>query len=56
MPERAHQLAWARQRRPKASRLSRNPALRAAVQGMLNRRYSPEQASGRLKAMAPEPV
>jgi IS30 family transposase len=53
MPERAHQLAWARQRRPKASRLSRNPALRAAVQGMLNRRYSPEQASGRLKAMHP---
>jgi transposase len=54
MPERAHQLAWARQRRPKASRLSRNPALRAAVQGMLDRRYSPEQASGRLKAMHPD--
>ena len=53
MPERAHQLAWLRQRRPKASRLSRNPALRAAVQGMLDRRYSPEQASGRLKAMHP---
>jgi IS30 family transposase len=53
MPERAHQLAWARQRRPKASKLSRNPALRAAVQGMLRRRYSPEQASGRLKAMHP---
>jgi transposase, IS30 family len=52
-PERAHQLAWQRQRRPKASKLSRNPALRAAVQGMLNRRYSPEQASGRLKAMHP---
>ena len=53
LPERAHQLAWARQRRPKASKLSRNPALRAAVQGMLDRRYSPEQASGRLKAMHP---
>jgi transposase, IS30 family len=53
MPERAHQLAWARQRRPKASKLSRDPALRAAVQGMLDRRYSPEQASGRLKAMHP---
>ena len=53
MPERAHQLAWARQRRPKASKLGRNPVLRAAVQGMLDRRYSPEQASGRLKAMHP---
>ena len=54
MPERAHQLAWARQRRPKASKLSRNPALRAAVQGMLRRRYSPEQASGRLKVHYPD--
>jgi transposase, IS30 family len=53
MPERACQLAWQRQRRPKPSKLSRDPALRAAVQGMLDRRYSPEQASGRLKAMHP---
>ena len=53
MPERAHQLAWQRQRRPKPSKLSRDPVLRAAVQGMLDRRYSPEQASGRLKAMHP---
>jgi transposase, IS30 family len=53
MPERADRLAWERQRRPKASKLSRNPRLRAAVQGMLERRYSPEQASGRLKAMHP---
>jgi IS30 family transposase len=52
-PELAHQLARGRQRRPKPSRLSRDPALRAAVQGMLERRYSPEQASGRLKAMHP---
>jgi IS30 family transposase len=52
-PERAHQLAWQRQRRPKPSRLAANPALRSAVQGLLNRRYSPEQASGRLKAMHP---
>ena len=54
MPERAGRLAWERQRRPKASRLSRNPRLREAVQGMLERRYSPEQASGRLKAMHPD--
>jgi IS30 family transposase len=53
MPERADRLAWERQRRPKASKLSQNPRLRAAVQGMLERRYSPEQASGRLKAMHP---
>src|SRR5580704_9376611 len=52
-PERAHGLARRRQRRPRASRLSRNPALRAAVQGMLDRRYSPEQASGRLKVDYP---
>ena len=32
-PERAHQLAWERQRRPKPSKLARDPALRAAVQG-----------------------
>ncbi len=44
-PERAHRLAWERQRRPKPSRLSRNPVLRGVVQGLLDRRYSPEQAS-----------
>jgi transposase, IS30 family len=52
-PGLAHQMARDRQRRPKASKLSRNPALRAAVQGMLDRRHSPEQASGRLKEMHP---
>lgn len=54
MPERAHQLAWQRQRRPKPSRLAANPALRAAVQKLLDRRYSPEQASGRLKVQFPD--
>jgi transposase, IS30 family len=54
VPERAHQLAWRRQRRPKPSKLSVNPVLRAAVQGMLDRRYSPEQASGRLKVLHPD--
>jgi IS30 family transposase len=54
MPERAHQLAWRRQRRPKASKLSGNPRLRAAVQGMLEGRHSPEQASGRLKVRYPD--
>ena len=53
-PERADRLAWERQRRPKPSKLSRNPALRERVQGMLDRRHSPEQASGRIKAMHPD--
>jgi transposase, IS30 family len=53
-PERAHRLAWQRQRRPKPSKLSRNPVLREAVQGMLDRRYSPEQASGRLTVLHPD--
>src|SRR5215469_3434674 len=52
-PERAHRLAWERQRRPKPSRLSQHPVLRAQVQHMLDRRYSPEQASGRLKVLYP---
>jgi IS30 family transposase len=53
-PERAERLAWERQRRPKPSRLSARPALRAEVQHLLDRRYSPEQASGRLKLMHPQ--
>jgi transposase, IS30 family len=53
LPERAHRLAWERQRRPKPSRLSQQPALRAAVQQLLDRRYSPEQVSGRLEALYP---
>ncbi|HEV3289709.1 MAG TPA: IS30 family transposase, partial [Streptosporangiaceae bacterium] len=53
-PERAHRLAWERQRRPKPSKLSQYPVLAAAVQAMLDRRYSPEQASGRLKVLHPD--
>jgi IS30 family transposase len=53
-PERAHRLAWERQRRPKPSKLSRSPALRAEVQAMLDRRCSPEQASGRLTVEFPD--
>lgn len=52
-PERAHRLAWERQRRPKGPKLSRHPVLRDQVQQMLDRRYSPEQASGRLKVLYP---
>jgi transposase, IS30 family len=53
-PERAHRLAWERQRRPRGSKLSGCPALRAAVQALLDRRYSPEQASGRLPVLYPD--
>jgi transposase, IS30 family len=52
-PERAHRLAWERQRRPKASKLARNPRLRAEVQRLLAKRYSPEQVSGRLTVEHP---
>jgi transposase, IS30 family len=53
-PERAHRLAWERQRRPKPSKLARNPALRTEVQQLLDRRYSPQQVSGRLKMLHPD--
>jgi transposase, IS30 family len=52
-PERAHRMAWDRQRRPKPSKLSGRPELRERVQQMLDRRYSPEQVAGRLKALYP---
>jgi transposase, IS30 family len=54
MPEQADQMAWARQRRPKASKLSQHPELRERVQVLLGRRFSPEQVSGRLKADHPD--
>jgi transposase, IS30 family len=53
-PERAHQMAWQRQRRPKPSRLSQYPLLRAEVQRRLARRHSPEQIAGRLKVLHPD--
>ena len=53
-PERAHRLAWERQRRPKPSKLARHPVLRARVQQLLHRRYSPAQVSGRLTVLHPD--
>jgi transposase, IS30 family len=53
-PERAHRLAWERQRRPKPSRLAADPVLRGRVQQLLDRRFSPEQVSGRLKVLHPD--
>ena len=53
-PERAHTLAWQRQRRPKPSKLATHPVLRARVQELLDRRWSPDQIAGRLKREHPE--
>jgi transposase, IS30 family len=53
-PERAHTMAWQRQRRPKTSKIGSNPALRAAVQQMLDKRHSPDQIAGRLKVLHPD--
>ena len=54
VPERAHRLAWERQRRPKASKLGRDPVLRAQVQALLDKRLSPDQIAGRLKVLFPD--
>ena len=54
LPESAHTMAWHRQRRPKPSKLTSNPVLRARVQQMLDRRRSPDQIAGRLKVEFPD--
>ncbi|MGH8963960.1 MAG: IS30 family transposase [Actinomycetes bacterium] len=54
VPEVADRLAWQRQRRPKRTRLGQHPRLRAAVQQMLDQRYSPEQVAGRLRRLYPD--
>jgi IS30 family transposase len=53
-PERADRLAWERQRRPKPTKLSQHPRLRGEVQAWLNKRWSPDQISGRLKIEHPD--
>lgn len=53
-PERAHTMAWQRQRRPKASKIGSNPGLRDAVQDLLDQRLSPEQVAGRLRLLHPD--
>jgi transposase, IS30 family len=54
LPEAAHAMAWQRQRRPKSSKLTANPALRQVVQQLLDKRYSPDQVAGRLKVLHPD--
>ena len=53
-PERAERLAWERQRRPKCSKLGAHRVLREQVQVLLDKRFSPEQVSGRLKVLFPD--
>ena len=53
-PERAHQLAWERQRRPRPTKLAGCPGLRAVVQGWLDEDFSPEQITGRLQVDYPD--
>jgi IS30 family transposase len=55
-PEHAEVLAYRRQQQAKAktSKLSREPALRAAVQALLDKRCSPQQAAGRLALLHPD--
>jgi transposase, IS30 family len=54
LPEKAHRLAWERQRRPKESKIAGDPLLRAKVQQLLDQRLSPDQASGRLRVLFPD--
>ncbi|HST82087.1 MAG TPA: IS30 family transposase [Kineosporiaceae bacterium] len=53
-PQRADALAYTRQRRPKTTVWQRRPLLREVVQEMLKKRLSPEQVSGRLRALDPD--
>jgi IS30 family transposase len=49
----AHALAWQRASRPKPAKLWVNQRLRAIVEDLLERRYSPEQIAGRLRVQFP---
>jgi transposase, IS30 family len=51
LPEKAHRLAWERQRRPKQSKIGGDPQLKAQVQQLLDKRLSPDQVAGRLKVL-----
>jgi IS30 family transposase len=53
-PQRADNLAWQRQRRPKTTVWARRPRLREKVQQMLDDRLSPEQVAGRLPVEHPD--
>jgi len=50
----AHAQAWGRAARPKQAELVRNLVLRGRVEKYLEKKYSPEQIAGRLRAEFPE--
>jgi IS30 family transposase len=50
----AHALAYERASRPKAAKLATNLVLRAKVEKDLERKYSPEQITGRLRVQFPD--
>ena len=49
----AHAAAWERAARPKPAKLATNLVLRGKVEGYLEKKYSPEQIAGRLRAEFP---
>jgi len=53
-PESCHQAAIRARARPRASKLSQHPWLKAWVQKRLNQRYSPAQVAGRLRVEFPD--
>lgn len=54
IPEKAHTMAWQRQRRPKRSKLAQNPVLHQKVQEGLDKLWSPEEIVGRLRREYPD--
>ncbi len=50
----AHAMAYHRASRPKAAKLAVNLVLRAVVEQDLERKYSPEQSTGRLRVEFPD--
>jgi transposase, IS30 family len=50
----AHAAAWERAARPKPAKLATNLALRGKVEQYLEKKYSPEQISGRLRVEFPD--
>jgi IS30 family transposase len=50
----AHALTYVRASRPKAAKLATNVALRAKVENDLEKKYSPEQITGRLRVEFPD--
>jgi transposase, IS30 family len=53
-PEACHQAALRARGRPRPSKLTRRPELRAWVQDRLDQRYSPAQVAGRLRVEFPD--